>query len=103
MKRLGHIDSILTRHRIDDQEDLVRMNRIFNGLQLAHQLFINVEPTGCIHDDDIQTLAGRMLQGSRRDVHWQPVTLCEYGNFNLFPQNLKLLDCRWPIDIAGYH
>ena len=53
VKFLGSVNSILTCHRIDDEEDLVWINGILDVLDLTHHLLINCQTTSGIDDDHI--------------------------------------------------
>ena len=48
-----HIDCILANHRIDYQQDFMRLNGGFDRLQLAHQRLVDMQPPGGIEDHQV--------------------------------------------------
>ena len=53
IEALCYIDCVLTGHRIDYQQNLVRMDLRLDVLQLLHQLFVDVQASSSIQDDNV--------------------------------------------------
>ena len=62
VERLGTIDGVLTRHRVGDENRLVRSTFVVDLTQLAHELFVDREPARRVedHDADVPRLSGRL-------------------------------------------
>ena len=60
--RRGH--SVLTGHRVGDQQYLVRVGQRLYLAKFGHQPFINGDPAGCIEDQDVEALKLGGLQGT---------------------------------------
>ena len=60
IERLRRLHGILTDHRVDHEQDFVRLHGVANIASLLHQLFVNAE-TACGIDDDrvVQLLFGQ--------------------------------------------
>ena len=50
VERLGAADGVLAGHRVDHQVDLVGTDAAVDLRQLAHQLFVDVQPAGRVED-----------------------------------------------------
>src|SRR5699024_1978898 len=60
-ERLGGLHRVLTDHGVDDEEDLVRVDRAADVRGLLHELFVDAESTGGVDDDDVMQLRLRDL------------------------------------------
>ena len=70
--------------------------------ELIHHVLVDVEPSGRIQDDHVEAVLRRVLQRRLRDVHrLVPGAHAEHGNALLVSIDLKLLDGRRPVDVAG--
>jgi hypothetical protein len=70
MEAFGNVDRLLASHGVSHKKCLVRIDAGLELLKLAHQLFINLKPAGCVNDSHISALA---LCGSNtfsRDFDW---------------------------------
>ena len=69
---LGAVDGVLAAHRVEDEEDLVRLELGVDLAQLAHQRVVDVEPAGGVEDDHVPP--GLLGLGDRRpaDGHRRP-------------------------------
>ena len=61
VERFGAVDRVLPRHRVADQQRLVRHQLVVDRDQLAHQVVINVQPACRIENQQIATLAVRFF------------------------------------------
>ena len=52
-------DRLLTRHRVEHEQDVRRLRLCGDPLELGHQVFIDVEPTGRVQDHDVEALLAR--------------------------------------------
>ncbi len=64
----GGVDGILSRHGIDDEQALVRADGGVDLLHLGHQLFIDMQTTGGIDDEDVINASFRLFQRGASDV-----------------------------------
>ena len=53
LERLGGGDRVLADHRVDDEQDLVGLDRVADVGGLLHQLGVDAEPAGGVDDDDV--------------------------------------------------
>ena len=100
---LGGIDSILTSHRVDDKQRLVRLDSLFQGCYLVHHLLIDSQTTSGIDDDDVIVLLlgfADSILGNLYNV--LVVWLRINGYANALAHNVQLLDSGRTIDVAGY-
>jgi hypothetical protein len=67
VERLGGVDRVLADHGIDDEEDLMRVERLVDRLQLAHQFIVDVQPAGGVEDEDVGSGFARCSQGALAD------------------------------------
>ena len=95
IKGSGCVDSILTRHGVDHEEDFRRVNRGLDVAKLVHELLVNVQTAGRIKEDDVIAVFGSV--GNRRfgDFNRIALTLLKHRNLQLRADGFKLLDgCR---------
>ena len=59
-ERLGRRDGVLADHRVDDEEDLVRVDRVADVRRLLHELGVDAEPASGVDDDDVVEGAPRL-------------------------------------------
>lgn len=65
---LGRVDRVLTDHRVDDEEDLVRGDDVADVRGLLHHLLVDAEAAGGVHDHDVVDLGLRELHGVLGDL-----------------------------------
>ena len=101
VEALGHVHGILTRHGIDDEQDLVRLDVRLDILKLLHELFINVQTTRRIDDHDIVDVRTRIFDRTSGNRHGiRALRHGKDGDAKLLAQHLELLDSRRSIDIG---
>ena len=66
---LGGLHGILTDHRIDDEQNLIRLHGIANIARLLHQLLIHAETAGGIDDHRVIQLLLGEFHGVTSDLH----------------------------------
>ena len=98
----GDGDRVLTGHRVQDQQDLLRLQRRLHARHLLHHRLVDVEAAGRVQDHDVVTILRGVLHGRARDSHRVLlVAQGEDGRLDLLPHHLKLLDGARAIDVAG--
>lgn len=65
---LGGVDRVLTDHRVDDEEDLVGRDGVTDVRGLLHQLLVDTQAAGGVHDHDVVDLGLRELDGVLGDL-----------------------------------
>ncbi len=114
---LGAGDGVLPRHRINDKEDLVRLERGVHAVQFAHQLVVDVQTPGGVEDEDVDVFLTRGLERVLADLHRHAhglavrVALVGLGvevnrrtarhAIGLLGDDLKLLDSRGALEVGG--
>ena len=102
VKALGHIDGILTGHRIDHQQNLLGLYRFLDAPQLVHQLFVDVKTSGGIQNQDVIAVVPGMQDRLAGDLHRVPLPHLKHRHAGLFAHDLQLLDRGRTINITGY-
>ena len=97
----SYIDRVLTGHRVDDEQDLVRVNFIFDILQLLHQLFVDVQAAGGVEDNDVVAVVFGMLDRVFGDLHRADGSHLKDGGVHLCADHLQLLNRGRTVDVAG--
>ncbi len=69
VERLRRLHGILTDHRIDDEQDLIRLHRVADVAGLLHQLLVDAQTTGGIDDHRVVQLLLGELDGVTRHLH----------------------------------
>ena len=95
------VDGILTRHRVDNKEYLVRFDGLFDRLDLAHHLLIDVQASCGVENDDIAGSPSRLVEAMRRDLDRSTASLRKHGYLDLRPQHLELVNGRGSVNIGG--
>ena len=62
----GALDRVLPGHRVGDVQQVGRLHRGLDRLQLVHQLVVDVQPAGGVDDDDVEAAVARFGQRARR-------------------------------------
>ncbi len=89
---------------IDDQQRLVRLRDVRDGLHLVHQRLIDVQPAGGIEHDDVEALQLRRLQRTPGDVdRLLPGHDRQRRDLDLGAQHRKLFLRRRAIDVERRH
>ena len=72
---LGGVDGVLAGHGVGDEEDLLRVEQLFELLHLVHQLFVDVEAAGGVDDEGVAAencAASRRASLARRSTSLEP-------------------------------
>ena len=97
---LRDVDRVLTGHRVDDQQDLGRIQGLFEPRDLVHQLFVDVKPAGGVDDDDVVVVLLRLFERALDDLLRIDLPHLEHRNAGVLADDLQLLDRRRTIDVA---
>ena len=52
-ERLGDVDRLLARHRVEDEQDVRRLRRVADAPELLHQRLVDLQPARGVDDDDV--------------------------------------------------
>src|SRR5581483_1556232 len=119
-ERFGCRHGILADHRVDDEQDLVRPDRVTNRRGLRHHVGVDAEPTRSVDDDDVVTKSAGVLNRVKRNRHrianagalwaprdvalWAPRDIawfrCEDVNTGLTADDLQLLHGIRPLQVG---
>ena len=91
MERLRDGDRVLTGHRVDDEERVVRLHGRRDLAHLLHHLVVDGETTGGVDDDDVAADASRLGNAAARDRD-RIGRLAEDGHVDLAAEGAQLLD-----------
>ena len=69
VKGLGGLDGVLADHRVDDEQDLIRLHGIANVASLLHQLLVHAQTTGGIDDHRVVELLSGEFDGIAGHLH----------------------------------
>ena len=101
VEALGHVHGVLSRHGVDDEQDLVRLDVRLDVLQLLHEVLVDVQPSRRIDDHDVIEMRTCMIDcapGNRHGI--RALRHGKDGDAELPAQHLKLLDGGGPIDVG---
>ena len=62
---LGDVDRVLAGHRVDDEQDRVRLDRVADAHELGHQLLVDVQAAGGVDDDHVLALVLGAIDAQR--------------------------------------
>src|SRR4051794_26787510 len=65
---LGDVDRVLAGHRVDDEQDVVRLDRPADVDELLHELSVDVQAAGGVDDEDVLAVHLRLVERPPRDV-----------------------------------
>src|SRR5207248_9664076 len=60
------LDRVLAGHGVGDEQDLDRVELFLELLQFDHELFVNVEPPGCVDQEHVASVVGGLAPGGAR-------------------------------------
>ena len=111
---LGRGDRVLPRHGVADEVDVLRLATTPDIAKLLHEVFVDMEATGGVEDDDVATGLDRVLDPVLANVGRAVLALEELGNalaFLLFfavngdleciPEDLQLIDGGRALEVGG--
>ena len=99
-------DSVLTDHRVDDEQDILRLHGIANPTQFIHQLRVDGQAAGCVDDDDV--VQGALGMSTRLAGHLHRITnpiprlRGEDGNVRPLPHHAQLIHGVGTLQVRGH-
>jgi len=103
VKALGHVDGLLAGHRVGYQQHLDRPRLTLDGFQFAHHVFVNLQPSGGVQNDNVISAFFGRLEGVGADFRrrrFDPFAM--HRNANLMAQGLQLFDGRRAICVGSH-
>ena len=95
-ERLGGGDRVLADHRVDDEDDLVGVDRVADVGGLLHHLGVDAEPAGGVDDDDVAHRPPGVLDRVAGDLHRVADAVAGLGRVDLdagpAAEHLELVD-----------
>ena len=93
VKTFRNRDCVLTRHRIDGEQNLVRLDSRFDIFQLVHEDFVDVQTTRGVKKNDVVSVIFCVGNGAFRYLNGIcSFGLCENGDPEFIAENLQLQD-----------
>ncbi len=98
-------DRVLADHRVDDEQDLVRVDRGADVRGLLHQLGVDAQAAGGVDDDDVVLLLLGVLDRVLRHLHRVADTVARLraveGHAGALGDHLELVDRVGALEVAG--
>ena len=91
---------VLTGHRVNDEDDLGRLDRGLDVFQLVHQLFVDVQAACGIEKHDVVAVVAGIFDGFLRNGDRIDLTHLENGDIQLLSDDLQLCDGRGTVHVA---
>ena len=95
------VHGVLSGHGVHDQQDLVRLHRRLDALELVHELLVDVQAAGGIEEDDVVAVVPGVSDGLDRDGDGVDLPHLEHGQAELGADDLQLRDGRGTVHVAG--
>ena len=105
-ERLAVVDRVLADHRVDDEQDLVGLDRVADVGGLLHHLGVDAEPAGGVDDDDVVHACGVACSiESRGDLDRVADAVAGLGRVHRdagpLADDLELLDGVGALEVGG--
>ena len=100
MEGLGRGDRVLTGHRIDHEERVVRLHRLTDLADLVHQRRVNREAAGGVDDQHVLAEPTGLLQPFSRNGDRVGLRRVD-GHADLLAQHAQLLDRRRALEVGA--
>ena len=101
-KALGNAHGLLAGHRVSHEQDFVWADFRLYRLQLAHELFVDLQPSRRVDDNEAQSILLGVLDGRLSQLRRLLVCVVEHGHVDLLAERLQLSNCRGTIRIGGH-
>ena len=99
---LGDVHGVLAGHRVEHQQDVVRLRALADRDELVHQLGVDVQATRRVDDEDVLLLGARHPERPLGDVNGVAVgRLRVDGGAGALADGGELLDGRGALQVAG--
>ena len=101
LERARDGDRLLARHRVQDEEDVERLDGVAHVGELVHQRLVDLQPAGGVHDHDVAPVgcgAVDALAGGDDGVRGLGAV---DGHLQLAPELLELVDGGGSLEVGG--
>ncbi len=95
------LDRVLTDHRVDDQEHVVRLHRRADRRQLLHQRLVDREAAGGVVDDHVAAELRGFGLGGLADLERRRAGMLNTGTSIWLAEHLQLLDGGRALHVGG--
>ena len=102
VERFCNVYSVLTGHRVNNEQYLIRLNLSLYILKLVHQVFIYMQTACGIKDNNVKTVVLCVFYRLFRYLHGICLSHLEYMSINRGTDYLQLIDSGRTVNIAGY-
>ena len=100
LERARDVDGFLARHGVEHEQDVQRLRRLRDPLELGHELLVDVQAAGGVEDHDVEAVPASgvdsALGGCDRVVRVERID----GNLDLPPELLELIDRGRSLEVA---
>ena len=100
VERLRGVHCVLTRHGVHHEQDLVRLHRRLDRLELVHERFVDVQAARRVKEHHVVSVPHGVLHGGLGDVHRVVLTHLKHRDAELPAHDLKLLDGSGAVHVA---
>ena len=97
----GDPNRLLAGHRVGDQQGFVRRDFCLDGLELTHELLVDLQTAGGIDDDEAESRLLRVFDRGLGKLRWLLARLVEHRHVDLLAERLQLGDGSRPIRVGG--
>src|SRR2546430_9320705 len=101
VEAVGHRHRVLARHRVDDEQHVVRLDRRADLLELVEHRLVDVQASGRVEDQRREPSLGGRLEGGAADLDRRPAGVADDGDVHLGAERLELVLGGGAIDVGG--
>ena len=98
---LRGVHRVLTGHRVDDEQNLVRLHRRLDCLELVHQRLVDMQPTCSVEENHVVSVPDGVGDGSLRNIDRVCLPHLKNGDIELRTDDLQLLDGSGTVNVTG--
>ena len=102
IEAFGDADGFLTGHGVCDEQDLVRLDFAFHRLELAHELFVDLQPPRRVDDDKAQAGLLGVFDGGLGELGRLLARVVKDRHVDLLAERLQLGDRGWSIRVGRH-
>ena len=96
------VDRILTGHGVDHEENLVRMDGGLDGLELVHELLVDMQAARSVEKHHVVAVILRVADGLLGDMDGIALPHLKDGDVELTADDLQLRDGGGTVHVAGH-
>ena len=97
---LGDVDRLLAGHRVEDEQDVVRLRLVADALELVHQLVVELEAARGVDDHRVELRCARALDAAARRLDRVGRVGAEDRDADLEAELLELVDRRGALEVG---